>query len=170
MAEPFDVFEFGRMAVGADSTGAVYGVWQAKQHFGAGVVNEPSALAWNELHTRDVDAAKAFYSAVFGWTYDDISNPDMTYLVFKRAGDGVSVGGMFLDTMMPAEVPAHWLTWFSVANCDESTTKATDLGSSVPMPPMDSPFGRMSVVQAPQGEAFGLIDLETTVGEQPTPN
>ena len=35
---------------------------------GAGLVNEPGALAWNELSTRDLEAAKDFYGAVFGWT------------------------------------------------------------------------------------------------------
>lgn len=168
--EPIDVLDFGRMAFGEDPSGAAFGIWQAKEHFGVGVFREPNTLGWNELHTRDVAAVKAFYTAVFDWEYDDIADEGMTYVLFKRPGDDESQGGIFLDTMMPPEVPAHWLVWFGVADCDETTRKATDLGSNVLMPPMDSPYGRMAVVQAPQGESFGLIDPATTVGEQPTPN
>ena len=35
------------------------------------LVNEPGALAWNELNTRDLGAAKAFYGAVFGWSFEE---------------------------------------------------------------------------------------------------
>jgi hypothetical protein len=51
--DPFDVFEAGRMAVLSDSEGAVFSVWQAKEHRGARIVNEASALTFNGLNTRD---------------------------------------------------------------------------------------------------------------------
>lgn len=166
--EPTDVLEFGRMAFGEDPSGAGFGIWQAKQNIGVAVFREPNTLGWNELHTRDVDAVKTFYTAVFDWEYEDIAMEEMAYVLFKRPGDDESQGGIFLDTMMPSEAPAHWLVWFAVADCDESTSKATGLGSTELMPPMDSPYGRMAVVQAPQGESFGLIDPLTTVGEPTT--
>jgi predicted enzyme related to lactoylglutathione lyase len=53
IAEPMDVMELGRMAVFADPGGAVFGIWQPGTFHGAGLVNEPGALAWNELNTRD---------------------------------------------------------------------------------------------------------------------
>ena len=62
--EPMDVLDVGRMAVFADPTGAAAAVWQPKSHPGAGLVNEPGTLVWNELNTRDVPAAKAFYADV----------------------------------------------------------------------------------------------------------
>jgi predicted enzyme related to lactoylglutathione lyase len=68
LSEPFDVFASGRMAVLADPEGAAFVVWQAHEHFGARVVNEHGALNFNGLNARDVEGAKAFYSAVFGWT------------------------------------------------------------------------------------------------------
>ena len=64
---PMDVTDLGRMAVFADPTGAVFGVWQPKAFAGADLVNEPVSLTWNEVHTRDTDADKAFYNSVFGW-------------------------------------------------------------------------------------------------------
>ena len=69
--EPFDVFEAGRMAVCTDREGAAFSLWQAKEHRGARIVNEPGALTFNGLHTRDVEGAATFYGAVFGWrTFD----------------------------------------------------------------------------------------------------
>ena len=59
------------MAVFADPTGAVFGIWQPGTFLGAELVNEPGALAWNELNTRDLAGAKEFYGAVFGWAFED---------------------------------------------------------------------------------------------------
>src|SRR5438309_2655853 len=52
MKEPFDVMDVGRMSVLTDPTGAHIALWQAKKHIGAGIVNEPGALTWNELFTN----------------------------------------------------------------------------------------------------------------------
>ncbi len=67
IAEPMEVLDLGKMAVFADPSGAVFGIWQPGTFIGAELVNEPGALSWNELNTRDPEAAKAFYGAVFGW-------------------------------------------------------------------------------------------------------
>ncbi|MGI8867698.1 MAG: VOC family protein [Mycobacteriales bacterium] len=165
---PFDVFDSGRMAIGADAVGAVYGLWQAKAHLGFTIFNEAGTAAWNELHTKSYDAAQTFYSAVFGWTFNEVGGDQMQYSVFSTPGAEQSVGGIFNDPQLAADHPSYWLVWFAVGDCDEAVTKATGLGSSALMPPTDSPFGRMSVVRAPQGEVFGLIDMTTTVGEPPS--
>ena len=59
------------MAVLADPTGAAFGVWQGGTNVGFGVVKEAGAVNWIELNTRDAEAAKAFYGAVFGWAFED---------------------------------------------------------------------------------------------------
>src|SRR5262249_59884591 len=64
MAEPFDVFGAGRMAVFTDPEGAVFSGWQAREHRGARIVNEPRALNFNRPHTPDVGRAQSLYSAV----------------------------------------------------------------------------------------------------------
>src|SRR3954451_10273852 len=67
LTPPFDVMDAGRMAVFADPEGAVFCIWQAKQHRGARIVNEHGSLHFNVLTTRDAAAAKSFYGSVFGW-------------------------------------------------------------------------------------------------------
>src|SRR5215210_6407752 len=89
MMEPFDVFEAGRMAVFGDTVGAVISVWQPRNTIGAEVVNEPSSLAWNELAARDIDAAKRFYEAVFGWEAETNAYGDTSYTEWKLGGRSV---------------------------------------------------------------------------------
>ena len=65
--EPFDFMNLARVAVFTDPEGAAFGVWEAREHKGAQLVNDPGSLNFNGLNTRDVEGAKAFYGAVFGW-------------------------------------------------------------------------------------------------------
>ncbi|WP_285728007.1 VOC family protein [Psychromicrobium xiongbiense] len=156
---PTAVAEQGTMAVVADSTGAVFGLWQGGNHLGVGLFNEDGTLCWNELHTRDYAAARAFYTEVFGFNYRDINSDEFIYSTFQRASDGEDVGGMNDDPSMPEGHPNYWLTWFAADDVDATLAKAVELGATALMPASDSPFGRMTIVRAPHGEAFGLITL-----------
>ena len=71
LAPPMDVMDLGKMAIFTDTTGAAFGVWQPGTFIGAARVNGAGALCWNELGTRDVEGAKAFYGEVFGWTVQE---------------------------------------------------------------------------------------------------
>jgi uncharacterized protein len=155
--EPMQVMTAGRMAVFMDPTGAAFSTWQPGDHIGAQLVNEPGTLCWNELHTRDVDGAKRFYGAVFGWGAHTHAGP-IAYTEWQQSGS--SIGGMMnMDTAgMPKEAPPHWLVYFGAADCDAGTEKAAQLGGTVLVPPMDIQDGlRFSVVSDPGGAAFGLL-------------
>ena len=89
MGEPFDVMEAGRMAVIQDPTGAVFMLWQPNKHPGAGLVNEPVSLCWNELLTRDPDAATTFYTSMFGWTAE---KDEETQYTFFKSGERAAGG------------------------------------------------------------------------------
>jgi hypothetical protein len=155
--EPMDVMTAGRLAFAMDPTGAPYGIWQAGDHKGVGVYNEPGALVWNELMTRDYEGAKAFYSNVFGFAYDEVGE-GFAYSTVKRASDGEVVAGLGeLDASTPAEVPASWLIYFMAQDCDASAAKAVELGATTVRQPFDTPFGRMTSLSGAQGEAFSLI-------------
>jgi hypothetical protein len=154
--EPMDVLDVGRMAVFADPTGAAAAVWQPKRHPGAGLVNEPGALVWNELNTRDVPAAKAFYADVFGWGADTTQMGPMEYTEWKLGGRGIA-GMMAMPAMVPPEVPAHWLVYFATDDCDATVKSASGAGATVMVPPTDIPPGRFSVMLDPVGAAFAVI-------------
>lgn len=156
--EPFDVFDAGRMCFFIDAAGAFTGVWQAGQHIGAQLVNEPGALCWNELTCRDIEGAKAFYKSVFGW--DGVASDAGGFEYVEWQLDGQSVAGMMpMSDAMPSNTPSHWTTYFAVADCDASITKVGALGGGVVVPPMDSPPGRFAVVSDPFGVSFGIIAL-----------
>jgi uncharacterized protein len=158
MMEPFDVLGSGRMAVFADPAGAFLSVWQPLSHHGADVVNEPGSLCWNELATRDVEEAKAFYRAVFGWEGETNAYGETSYTEWKLGGR--TIGGMIaMNEQWPAEVPAHWMVYFAVEDADAAASRVEELGGKVAVAPSDTPAGRFAVVNDPHGAVFSIIAL-----------
>ena len=175
LTEPFDVMDTGRMAVFADPEGAVFCVWQPNQHKGARVVNEAGSLNFNGLNTRAVDAAKAFYGAVFGWQtlaldggaqawalpgYGDHLEEGDPGLRERMAEFGAPAG--FEDvvaTINPIpddqpDTPAHWSVTFAVDDADAIAARATELGGKLIAPPFNVPWVRMTIIADPQGATF----------------
>jgi predicted enzyme related to lactoylglutathione lyase len=152
--EPFDVMDAGRMSAVTDPGGATVCLWQANQHVGAGLVNEPGTLIWNELITDSPEASFAFYGEVLGLTSEASDMGDMAYTVLK-AGDDMVAGSM----APPMEnVPNHWHVYFAVANIDESLDKARELGAQVLNGPFAIPIGRMATLSDPQGAIVSLFE------------
>jgi len=161
VAEPIDVGPFGRMAVLTDPMGAQFSVWQPSQHIGAGLVNEPGALTWNELHSRDRDRAKDFYGKVFGWHHSDIDmGQGPPYTVFKLTEDenDPGIGGMMPMSQDQGDRPDHWKVYIAVDDADATAAKATELGGGVTMPPTTMEgVGRMAALTGPHGEEIMVI-------------
>ncbi|WP_328538704.1 VOC family protein [Streptomyces sp. NBC_00344] len=154
---PADVLALGRMAVVADPSGAVFGLWQARDFQGAAVVNEPGAVVWNELNTSDPDAVSGFYSKALGIKAAPMEGAS-GYFAFEA--DGRAVGGMQgLGNIegLPPGTPSHWLTYFAVDDTDSTVDALIRAGGSVLKPPFDMIAGRMAVVQDPQGSTFAVI-------------
>ena len=172
VTEPFDVLDAGRMAVLTDPEGAAFCVWQAKEHKGAQIVNEPGALNFNGLNTRDVEGAKSFYGSVFGWEtlameggaemwllpgYGDFLEQGDPELRKRMAEAGAPQG--FEDvvaTLNPIpddqpDVPPNWSVTFAVDDADATAERAGELGGQVVVPPFDAPWVRMTVITDPQG-------------------
>jgi predicted enzyme related to lactoylglutathione lyase len=151
---PQDVMTAGRMLTFADPTGAFMAAWQPRDHPGAQLVGEPGCYGWSELSTSDVDRAKAFYTAVFGWDWGGSEG----YAEAQVSGQSVA-GVMHRPEAMPADVPDNWLVYFGAGDLDVDTRRATDLGASVLVPP--TPIrggGRFAVLRDPEGAAFGLYE------------
>jgi predicted enzyme related to lactoylglutathione lyase len=119
---------------------------------------KPGTFCWVELATSDADAAKTFYTQLFGWTYEDHPmGPGMVYTMLKL--DGKDVGALYklMDEQAAQGVPPNWLSYVSVTNADESTAKAKDLGATILKDAFDvMTVGRMSVIQDPTGAVFAL--------------
>ena len=174
LMEPFDVMDAGRMAVLGDPEGAVFCVWEAKEHQGAKVVNEHGSLNFNRLATRDPEGAKAFYRDVFSWEtldlpagvmwtlagYGDHLEEGIPGLREQMAGMGAPDG--FIDVVAAMDpipdddpdTPANWGVVFAVDDADATATTAKELGGEVLLGPIDAPWTRMAVIKDPQGAIF----------------
>jgi predicted enzyme related to lactoylglutathione lyase len=158
--EPFDVMEFGRMAVFADPGGAMLCVWEPREHVGAGRVNDLGCMGWNELQTRDPEAAGEFYSGLFGWGIEPIEQDGtLVYTTIENAGS--QNGGFMPMSEQQGEAPSFWIPYFTVASCDETVEKARVLGGTLFAGPLDLPAGRIAVVGDPQGAAFAIFEGPT---------
>jgi uncharacterized protein len=155
---PMTIGEEGRMAMAADATGAVFGMWQPIDHRGAQAIEEPGAMAWCEVNTRDAGKAGAFYQAVFGLEPRKLDAPGMTYFSLHRGGEDKASGGVLqMDQNWPESVPPHWMAYFQVASTDQSCARVGELGGKVCVPAFDSPYGRIAVIEDPQGATFSIV-------------
>ena len=178
LSEPFDVMDAGRMAMLADTESAAFCVWQAGRHKGARIVNEAGSLNFNVLKCRDLEAAKRFYGAVFGWTALDLGTGEywtltaygdyletLTPGVRERAAAFGAPG--FADvlaaiTLIPDDDPADPVQWgvtFATDDADATAAKAVELGGTVVRPPVDAPYSRLTVIRDPQGAMFSATQF-----------
>jgi uncharacterized protein len=163
MMPPGDVGDLGRMFVGADPTGAAFGVWQAGTNIGAEIVNEPGGITWEDLRSHDPDAARDFYGAVFGYTYTPMPEAGPDYAMFYQPGGEAPLGGM--GGMMGAEgAPAHWIVYFRVADTDAAVTAAEGNGGTVIAPAFDTTYGRMAGITDPAGAMFWVVQDTSDAG------
>jgi uncharacterized protein len=128
----------------------------------------PGTFSWTDLNTTDQEAAKGFYSALFGWEFTDMP-----------AGDGVvysmgAIDGKWVGAISPqpqqqrdAGVPPAWNSYITVEDVDAIAARAGELGATVHAPPFDvMEAGRMAIVQDPQGAWFLLWQPNQHIGAQ----
>jgi predicted enzyme related to lactoylglutathione lyase len=152
LAEPFDVFEAGRMAAFQDPQGAVLSVWQPKENIGAGLVNAYGALSWNDLLSPDVEASADFYRGLFGWDIEEAPGSEGQYWSITNAGR--LNGGLM--PLPPGGHPA-WNLYFAVQDTDAALARAGELGAETVMGPIDVPNGtRFAIVRDPQNAVFSV--------------
>ena len=155
MAPPFDVYDFGRMAVLRDPTGAAINLWQPKQHSGTGAAGVPGTLCWVDLSTPDQERATEFYKDLFGWEIAP-GKDDSGYLHIKNGEE--FIGGIPPAKFRNPNAPPHWLAYYLVTDCDASTDKAKEMGAQVYMPPTTMEgVGRWSIIADPQGAVCALF-------------
>jgi predicted enzyme related to lactoylglutathione lyase len=115
-------------------------------------------LLWFELSTNNQDAAKAFYSNLFGWSIvDNPMGPDGVYTLFKIDGQDAAACCTLQPEQAAHGVPPNWAVYIAVENADATAEKITKAGGTVVAPPFDvMDLGRMAVVQDPAGATFCL--------------
>jgi uncharacterized protein len=159
LAPVFDVMDHGRMSVLQDPTGAVFSIWQPKQHIGTGVTGVNNSISWADLNTRNQAAAAAFYTSLFGWkmTAGKSMQPATPGSYYHIVNGSDFIGGVPPPEFGNPHAPPHWLIYVQVADCAAATSKAKSLGAQAHVDTMAiGEDGWMSVLQDPQGAVFAL--------------
>jgi predicted enzyme related to lactoylglutathione lyase len=157
LVPPFDVMDQGRMAAFLDPAGAPFSVWEAGMMRGAEVFDLPGALTWAELNTRDLDGAKAFYGAVFDWSFRDTRMGELPYVICERNHSQVAGMQLMIGSAWPDDLLPHWLVYFAVGDCDIAADHAYALGARIIYPPVTIDVGRYAVLEDPQGAMFAIL-------------
>lgn len=152
--EPMEVSDSGSMAICSDPTGAVFGLWEANTHIGAGVENEHGGMCWFEVNTNDSEAARAFYSELTNTT--PVAMEDADYYHIMNRGEDMLYGVLQMNEEW-AGIPPHWMGYFTVDNTDATCEKAVAAGGKVAVPAFDMDYGRMAVLTDPAGATFSIV-------------
>jgi predicted enzyme related to lactoylglutathione lyase len=150
------VGDLGSMAYLIDPAGAMVGLWQPGTHTGFGKYNEPGAVTWDEVHSKNFAASTDFYVTVFGWGLEKTGDTD-EFRYYQAQVNGETVAGMMDSaSFLPAEVPSHWAVYFSVPDADVALAMVVELGGSVVRGAEDSPFGRIADAADATGAPFKI--------------
>ncbi|WP_328536240.1 VOC family protein [Streptomyces sp. NBC_00344] len=153
---PLDAGEAGRLAIGSDPSGAVFGIWQAAAHAGAATAGAPGTPVWNELVTRETVSVGKFYQAVFNYGTEAVVSADFDYLTLSLNGRAVaSLHGV--GQALPRDRGPHWMTYFEVADTDEAARRVAELGGQVLQQPHEGETGRLATVADPEGAVFTIV-------------
>jgi predicted enzyme related to lactoylglutathione lyase len=146
---------FGSMAVCTDPAGATFCFWQAGQHVGAQITEAPGAMAWHELYSPHAAQSRDFYTALLGASADAMPG-GMEYYTLKH-GAQMLAGIMQIDPAWGA-FPPQWITYFSVANVDETVATVIAHGGKVMGGIDESPFGRIAALADSSGATFKVVE------------
>ncbi|MEV8391970.1 MULTISPECIES: VOC family protein [unclassified Streptomyces] len=157
---PLDAAEAGRMAIAADPSGAVFGIWQAAAHIGTAVAGAHGTPIWNELITRETSTVGKFYEALFAYDVESVVSPDFDFLTLRLEGRPVaSLHGV--GRSLSRDLGSHWMTYFEVDDTDAAAGLVTELGGRVITPPHESGYGRLATVADPEGAVFTIVRSAT---------
>ena len=160
LMDPMDVMDAGRMGLFSHPAAGFFGAWQAGEHKGAQLVNEPVSLAWNALMTRDVEGASAFMHEAFGLRADVQDWGNGPYTILMLGEEGVA-GISEMPPGAPDEAPAFWNVSFAVEDTDATVARAQELGGTIQMEAMDMQgVGRLAGIADPYGASFSVVQLE----------
>jgi uncharacterized protein len=160
--DPHDVGDAGRMAVLADPTGAIFGIWEPRESIGAHRVNDPGCMTWNELSTTEPGTAIDFYSSLFGWRIQPLDTgggPPYWSIGHEGAASGRNGSMRELSEAEGSQgVPPNWMPYFTVESAAATSKRAASAGGSVIAAPLDIPTGRIAVLRDPEGAALGIFE------------
>jgi predicted enzyme related to lactoylglutathione lyase len=125
-------------------------------------------LCWTDVQTPDVEAAKSFYAAVFGWRYEDLPTPDgRSYAQAFIDGDLVAVVAPQNPAQQQAGTPAQWNVYFAADDSRAVAEETPHAGGAVEFGPEEvGDSGVMVFVHPPGGGTTGVWQAGTHAGSR----
>ena len=122
----------------------------------------PGMPCWADLGSPDLEASRAFYGGLFGWSAEMSPEPEAGgYTTFLLDGKGVAAVG----PLMGEDQPPVWTTYFASDDADATAASVADAGGTVivaPMPVLN--FGRFAICSDPAGAVFGVWQRGSMAG------
>jgi predicted enzyme related to lactoylglutathione lyase len=152
----FTTDDRGQFAILRDPGGAIVAL-AAPPHAGVAPVLEVPYCA---LNTNNVAAARANYSALFGWDIVDSATAGThgAYHEFSYRADAPARVGAFADIANRPGIHAHWLFFFRTDAIENAVAHIRDAGGTAQHLPAGPDGARIAACEDPQGAAFGLIE------------
>ena len=114
-----------------------------------------SSVSWFEIGTPDVAAAKAFYGALFGWSFA----PDGEYTLITAPGAARPSGGIFNTS---GNIPPYAVFVVQVAYVAATATRTEELGGKIVVAPMELDDGMVvAYLTDLNGAMFALFSPKT---------
>jgi hypothetical protein len=136
----------------------------------------PGAFCWAEVGTVKTARTKAFYSELFGWSYEDRPAGEFGVYTMCKLG-GKELAGLYEmpPDLLKQGIPPHWMSYIAVASAEAACEKIQKHGGKVQQGPFDvMDVGRMAICQDPTGATFSVWQAKAhggagIMGENGTP-
>jgi predicted enzyme related to lactoylglutathione lyase len=126
----------------------------------------PGAFCWFELATTDQEAARKFYTSLFGWTLNEFPmGPDELYTIFQVDSQDAAAAYSMNREQRNQGIPPHWMLYIAVDNVEKTGTHAVEIGGRLCAPAFDvMDLGRMAVIADPTGAMFSVWQANKQTG------
>lgn len=127
-----------------------------------------STFSYANLQTTDLDAARSFYTSLFGWSVDEVPMADdRVFAIFKKSGRTTAAAIARPPERRDGGARAMWTPYFTVRHVDQLTEEARRTGATVRSEPFDlGSAARTSVIEDPGGALFGLWEPRDGIGAE----
>lgn len=124
--------------------------------------------AWVEMAARDGEAAREFYSGLFGWTWEQAPGPEGGMRYFYGMLDGRKAAGLYqIVPEMGDMMPVSWTTYLFTDSAERAHAAAEEAGATTYMGPMDAfGAGEMAYMADDQGASFIMWEPKNHQGAQ----
>jgi len=151
--EPFDVLHRGRIAIFADSRGALIAILNSSSGDPADGEVEYNNWFWDELWTDDIDNSVNFYKTLFGYTTEEYKTRSDKDYVMLRTEERRRAGVLKIPF---EEVKPNWLPFVAVKDVKEVENKVEDLGGKILVASEKIIGNDAAIVSDPSGAVFTI--------------